>query len=286
MRTTRRSFVYVAAGLAALLLAALFIPAAPTTAAALDTPAVPVAFVTRDTAPAAPSDLIQLAQRDPAAVTRLGMERYRASVREYSCVFLKQERLDGGLTPVQEIEVRFRREPHSVFMIWKRNADGAKRALYVDHPEYVDGSGRKAAKVEPAGAVARLFVSEIMMAIDGSEARAASRRSIAEFGFAATVGLLDQINTQAAQAGVLDYKFSGAGEVDGRPTLVFTRRLPAAKSQNPWPDALLVMHVDQEWLLPTALYSYADAEGKELLGSYVTTRVRFNPGFDESAFRF
>lgn len=285
MKSTRRSFVYVAAGFAAFVMAAFFLPAAPLNAAADDAAVAPVAFV-EGAGAAGNAELLRLAQRDPAELTRRGMARYQREVREYACVFVKQERIDGALGPVQEVEVRYREEPHSVYMLWRKNADGAKRALYVDSPAFVDGDGEKAAKVEPAGAIARLFVSEIMMDIDGPQARQASRRTIDEFGFKATVRLLDEINAAAVKAGVLNYRFAGTGEVDGRPTFVLIRDLPYSGPHGAWPDARLVMHVDQEWLLPTALYSYADHEGRELLGSYVTTQVRFNPGFGESGFRF
>jgi hypothetical protein len=259
-------------------------PAAPTVAMG-DSPVVPVAFV--EAAPAGNAgEIAALVSADPLALTRKGMQRYEREVREYTCVFLKQERINGELGPVQEVEVRYREAPRSVYMLWRKNADGAKRALFIDTPEFVDDDGRKAARVEPAGAVARLFVSEIMMAIDGPQAKKASRRSIAEFGFRASVRLLEDFHVLAEKAGVVDYEYAGVGEVDGRPTHVIRRTLPYEGSNSPWPDALLEMHVDQEWLLPTAIYSYADRDGKQLLGSYVFTQVKFNPGLGDAAFRF
>ena len=48
----------------------------------------------------------------------------------------------------------------------------------------------------------------------------------------------------------------------------------------------MVLHLDQEWLLPTAVYCYADHEGKELLGSYVFTNVRLNTGLGDADFKF
>jgi hypothetical protein len=62
--------------------------------------------------------------------------------------------------------------------------------------------------------------------------------------------------------------------------------LPYDGPEGTYPDARMVLHLDQEWLLPTAVYSYADHEGKDLLGSYVFTKVRLNPGLTDDAFKF
>jgi hypothetical protein len=233
-----------------------------------------------------PADLAALAQRDPLELVRLGRARYDRVVRDYRCVLVKQERLGDTLTPVQEIEFRYREQPHSVYMIWRANADGARRALYIDQSDFVDGQGRKAARVEPAGAVARLFVKDIMIPLHGAEARKASRRSMDEAGFRATFELLENYNAIAAQRGVLNLRYGGTGGVDGRPTYVIVRELPYEGPAGPYPDARLVLHLDQEWLLPVAIYSYADRAEQSLLGSYVFTQVELNPGFDADAFRF
>lgn len=230
--------------------------------------------------------LMELAQRDPMAIARIGRERYTKHIRDYACLFQKRERINGKLGKVEEIEVRFREKPHSVYMIWKKNEDQVKRALFIDDPKMVDEKGRKLALVEPAGAIIRLLVSEVKLPINGERAKSASRRTMDEFGFGSTFELLDRYNSIAEERDALDFKFVGEDTVDGRPTFVFERHLPYAGGDGPYPDAKMVMHFDQEWLLPTAVYSYGDHEGKELLGSYVYTNLRLNPGFTESDFKF
>ncbi len=171
-------------------------------------------------------------------------------------------------------------------MLWRANADGARRALYVDQSDFVDERGCKVARVEPAGAIARLFVKDILIPLHGADARKASRRSMDEAGFRATIDLFETYSTVAAQRGVLDLRYGGTGTIDGRPTYLILRDLPYEGPSGPFPDARLVLHVDQEWLLPVAVYSYADHEEKSLLGSYVFTQVELNPGFGEDAFKF
>jgi hypothetical protein len=258
------------------------------------TAAVTVAPEPKPIVAAAPSRLIgarretaeQLARRDPWALARLGRQRYEREVRDYTCVFLKQERIGGELGDVQEIEVRYREDPMTVYMIWTRNADQVKRALFEETADFVNDEGEKVARVEPAGVLIRLIVSDILMPIHGQRARQSSRRSIDEFGFRATFELLDHFNQLGADYGVLDLHYDGEGEIDGRPTYRIVRYLPYDGPGGTWPDAKMVMHLDQEWLLPTAVYSYADREGKVLLGSYVHTRVRLNPGLNDNTFKF
>jgi serine/threonine protein kinase len=66
--------------------------------------------------------------------------------------------------------------------------------------------------------------------------------------------------------------------------LMLTGRLPFDGDESRYPDALLVIHIDQEHLLPTACYSYADGERSRLLGSYVYTDLRINTGLGDSDF--
>jgi hypothetical protein len=230
--------------------------------------------------------LAALAKNDPWALTRLGYQRYEREIHDYTCVFLKQERIGSKLRDKEEIEVRFRDKPKSVYMIWRQNADQAKRALFEDTPEFVNDKGEKVARVEPAGALIRLLVSDILMPIHGKRARQSSRRFIDEFGFRSTFNLLDRFNQLGQERGVLDLRYEGEGEIDGRPTYKIVRYLPYDGPGGIWPEAKLVMHIDQEWLLPTAVYSYADRAGTILLGSYVHTQVKLNPGLTADSFDF
>jgi hypothetical protein len=233
------------------------------------------------------ADLAALAERDPLALVRMGRERYEQSMHEYRCVLVKQERLGNQLTDVQQVELRFRVAPRAVYMLWRSNADGARRVLYLPGERgYTNDKGEPLARVEPNGAIARLFVKDVYLPIHGPEAHKASRRSIDEAGFEATFELLDAYDAVAAEHGVLDIRYAGTGVVDGRPTYVLVRDLPYAGPDGAYPDARLVLHLDQEWLLPTAVYSYADHQEKELLGSYEFTQVELNPGFGPEAFQF
>ena len=201
-------------------------------------------------------------------------------------MLVKQELIAGQLSAVQEVELRFCKAPLSIYMLWQRNADGAKRALYKDDPAFVDEQGNKVARVEPAGAIVRLLVKDLFMPIHGEQARRACRRSIDECGFGASFDLMEHFTELGRANGVLDVRFAGVGEVDGRPTFVIERYLPYTGEGGVYPDAKLILHLDREWLLPVAVECFADKDGQDLLGRYAFTQVQLNPGLQASDFEF
>jgi len=254
------------------------------------TPAVET-LVSRQTPIAAPPQLeppsgksfAALAKSDPVGALRLALDRYEGRVHDYTCTFVKQERVGGRLKDEQETRVRFREDPFSVNMLWIRNADQARRVIYVEG-RWTGRRGEKLAAVEPAGSIARLFVSDVLRPIDGVEARAAARKTIDQFGFARTLRRILKFCDLAAEHGELDIKYLGEGSFAGRATYLLERRLPYKGDAGLYPDRLLIIHIDQEYLLPTSCASYADEAQTELLGRYVLRDVRFNVGLTDSDF--
>jgi hypothetical protein len=88
----------------------------------------------------------------------------------------------------------------------------------------------------------------------------------------------------AQEKGILDFEYLGNSSVDKRETLVFERRLPYTGEDGIWPDRVLVVHVDKEWLVPTLCMCYADEEKRVLLGKYMTTDIKLNVNLSESVF--
>lgn len=225
------------------------------------------------------------ARPDPVALLREAQRRCAQEVQEYSCVFLRQERIDGKLSKQQTVEVRYRANPRSVYMTWVGNTDQVKRALYVKGRN-VGKQGEERVLVEPAGALIRLVVDEVSIPVCGKRARKTSRHTIDQFGFHSTLERINRDNERFAREGVLNWSYEGEGVVDGHPTYILVRHLPYAGPTGPYSDARLVLNLDQERLLPLSINSFADEQGRVLLGSYVTTQVKLNPGFGEVAFKF
>jgi len=222
---------------------------------------------------------------DPIELLQRARQRCAQEVRGYTCVFLRQERMAGRLTAPQAIKVLYREDPQSVYMTWIRNVGRVRRALYVKG-RLVNENGEENALVEPAGVIARLFVSKLEVPIHGAEARKSGRFTIDEFGFRVVLDRLLRDNKQLTTLGCVEWTYEGQGWIDGRPTHVLVRHLPYAGPDGKLPDARLVVHLDQEWLWPAGIYSFADEQERVLLGSYVTTRVDLNPELTDADFEF
>ncbi len=225
----------------------------------------------------------QLVRSDPLAFLRHCREDYARTVRDYTCTFTKQERIGSRIAPEQVTRVTFREQPYSVNMRWTHNPGDAAQVTYIEG-RWQDKKGQEMAWCKPAGAIARLFIKKILQPIHGKRAAKASRRTIDQFGFGNTLDLIILYSQKSAGEGMLDLRYVGPGSIDGRPTYIFERVLPYTGQEKPYPDRLLVFHIDREWLLPTACFSYADDEGQDLLGKYLLTAPTFNNGFTDADF--
>lgn len=223
-----------------------------------------------------------LFRTDPLAYLQQARLDYENRVRDYVCTFSKQELVAGRLKPEQTAETKFREGPFSVYMHITVNPDRARRLLYVQ--DRVVKSGKQHLTVEPEGPIARLLVKSVQRPVDGKDAKRASRRLITEFGFARSLELLIKYAVLSEKQGRLDVRYVGEGEIDGRPTHVLERRLPYGDDDSQWPDARVIVHMDQEWDLPVACFCYADDDGRKLLGKYVYTNVHLNVGLQDVDF--
>jgi len=225
--------------------------------------------------------LEQLADNDPVGFFEMLLDRYDRSVRDYICVFTKQELVCGRMTAKQVMKAHFREDPFSVRLEWIENRDKAARVLYVEDA-WVQ-KGRQMAVVEP-GPIARIFVPYVMRPIHGEDAKKASRRTIDQFGFRNSLQLILKYCRLARAQGILDFTYEGTRVVDGRDTLLFERRLPYTGEEGPWPDGVLEVYVDKQLLVPTLCLAYADQAKDELLGHYQYTDIEINANLDRAVF--
>lgn len=139
--------------------------------------------------------------------------------------------------------------------------------------------------IEPAGVVMRLLAGRVKVPIHGPEARQSSRHTIDQAGSRSALERPVETSARCAAEGGLSWRDEGVGAIDNRATYVLARHLPYTGPGGRYPDARLVVHLDQEWLVPVAILSYADRQEKVLLGSYVITHLALNPGRSEVDFR-
>jgi hypothetical protein len=203
----------------------------------------------------------RLAREAPLDLLRKAQKRYYSNVVDYTCTFRKKESLDGRLTKVQGVKVKFREKDYSVYMHWTENPVKARRAIYVEGKW--TKKGRPAALCQPEGVIAR---------------------TIDQFGFAKALDLILRYSLIAKKRGELELGYVGDGKVDNRPTYVFQRVLPYTGEGGAYPDRVLVYHLDAETLLPVMCASYADEAKTELLGQYEYSDVRLNQGLADADF--
>ena len=207
-----------------------------------------------------------LARTNPNAFLQKALVRYQKEVQGYECTFYKRELVQGRMTPLQKIAVRFRDKPFSVFMRWEQNAELVERVLFVK------GQNDDMALVKPAGLLQLFVPGHVRREVSGPDSVRVSRRRLDQFGFGNILNGILSVNRKAKDLGDLQFSYQGTSTIDGRPTLVFERILP---DKPEYPERKLVLHIDSDWWLPTATFFYNLDD--QLLGQYVLTDVKLNP---------
>ena len=226
---------------------------------------------------------------DPLAGMIQARAEHRRDVTDYECVMMKQELLPAGMSEEQQIAVKYRREPYSVYMNWLQNPGLATRVIYV-RGKWTDPSANDADEGELAvaqpGVIARVFIKSIRQPIHGKLARASSRRFIDDFGFERTFDQLIEVSELGRARGELSLEFKGETEFDGRPVWVIRRVLPYTGEGGRYPDRTAEILIDKAYRVPVAVYCYSDEEMNSglLLAKYEYRRVRMQVGLTDKDF--
>jgi len=210
---------------------------------------------------------LSLAQTNPMGFLELALRNYQSNIRDYTCTFVKQELVRGSLTSEQEISVKFREGPFAVFMQWVKNP------TMVDKVLYVKDRNDNQAMVKPAGFLGWFVRSHVNRPVNSPDATKVSRRRLDQFGFENTLKMILEVNKKARENGDLIFEYKGTSELEGRKTYSFERRLPDKAN---YPDQHMIVHIDQEWLVPVGTFCY---DGRDrLLGKYMYRDVKLNVG--------
>ncbi len=212
-----------------------------------------------------------LARTDPMGLLERCLAHYDRTVDDYTCRFIKRERIDGRLEAAQEIDVRFRDEPFSVAMRWRENAPAADRCLYV--AGLYDGN----MLLRPKGLLS--LVGTVRRKPDCDQVMENTLRPITMFGFRNSIEQLIEVSRQAAQRQELTWDYLGRRRVDERLALVLERHLPEDKD---YPAYRTRVYIDAERLLPICVEAW-DAK-ERLLCRYVFADVRLNTGLTAADF--
>jgi hypothetical protein len=225
---------------------------------------------------AAGSELKQLealAKTDHIALLKKAIANYDRNYHDYTCTFIKQERINGTLLDEQTIEVKFMQTPFSVAMKWVKNAPMGERTLYVE------GKHDNQMLVQPKGMYAVFTGGTVTRDPRGEDVMKNTLRPITMYGFRRTLESLLEVYELAAKRGENVDSYLGVRNVAGRKALVLQRDLPARKD---YPAKQTTWYLDTEYLVVTRL------EGTDwddqLQCTYTSKDITFNVGLKDSDF--
>ena len=206
-----------------------------------------------------------LARNDHVGLLEYCLENYQGRYSNYTCTFIKQERINGLSGGRQEISVKFMDHPYSVAMAWT-----PETAPVADRVIYVEGRHNNQMLVRPKGFLGAL-VGTVLRKPDGPDVMRNTLRPVNMFGFKRTLQRLLKVYRQAQRNGDLKEAFGGYAEVAGRKAIVLVRYLPA---KNNYPAHKVITYIDLEYLLPIAVEAYDWDD--QLCSRYIYKDVRFN----------
>ena len=235
----------------------------------------PVAKV--PTEPATLPDRVRTA--DPLGAMLSDAKTAYGNLRDYICVFTRQERIKDVLGAEQVAEMKVRVKPFSMAIRFARpDAVAGMEELYV--------SGTRTGKMKYRPAGAKGVNGFQLVSLDDPKLLADTRHPITELGVGATIDLLTNIATREKALGnglevfTSDFQFAGKNATRYE---ILARRAHAHRYAY-----RILVYVDKETKLPLRVEAYdAPKPGTtagDLLEAYSYTDQKFNVGLGDSAF--
>ena len=222
-----------------------------------------------------------LAQTDHIGLLEMCLENFRGSYGDYTCTFIKQERINSHTTPRQIVDVAFRAEPYSVSMMWRNTENGEPLQMPMgDRALYIEGQWNNEMLVRPTSGFLQLLTGGVVRRKPTDpEVMKNTLRPINTFGFERSLENLLEVYRQADEAGDLTTTFGGYAKVADRETIVLKRELPA---KDDYPAALTVIYIDLEYLVPICVEGF-DWQGERFC-TYLFQDIRFNMDLTDDRF--
>lgn len=206
--------------------------------------------------------------------------RFQAEVKDYSCVFFKQERINGKLTPQYVMHLKVRKQPKSVYIkILKPSSRAGREAIHV--------AGRQNNKVlvHDVG-WGKLLAGTLALDPRGSRAMEDCRHPITDAGIG---HMLDTIADRWAielKPGESQVSIRSDVTVGGRPCTLIVSTHPERKPGFMFHSVRV--YIDKELHVPIRFeaYDWPSRPGAEppLVEQYSFSQLRLNPGLSERDF--
>jgi hypothetical protein len=228
-------------------------------------------------APAAPPAASPM--DEPVRLIREAQQAYK-NVRDYTCLLVKRESVNGVLPPENVMEMKVRTQPFSVYLRWLQPRSEAGQEVC-----YVAGRNDGKLRVHPSGVLGAVgFVS---LDLNDPRVRKSSRRSISEAGIGNAIERFarawenERSRSLTTQVRVAEYEYN-------------RRRCMRVETVHPTnPDGHFlyyrdVVYFDKETHLPIRLefYDWPRRQGDpgQLVEVYSFANMRLNVGLTDDVF--
>jgi hypothetical protein len=200
-------------------------------------------------------------------------------VKDYTCVFVKQERVDGQLLDEERLEMKVRHKPFSVYMRFiQPESLAGQEAIYVE-------GGNDGKLVAHANGLKGKVVGTIVLDPTGFLAMRNNRYPITNAGMKNLVTLLVQLGQRKDLLKDCRVEFIDDGKIGDRSCMLI-------EISNPRPVgdfrlAKAKIWLDREWNVPLGFESWEwPKRGKEpvLAERYQYLQVKFDQGLDDLDF--
>ncbi len=228
-------------------------------------PALAVAFLILLPLPARGADQNEIMQMLYKA------KEFYGTVRDYQCVFHKQERMNGKLKPEETILFKFQK-PFKVYMKWLKHPNKDRELLFVP------GKYDSKLKVHLGGLIS-LILPSITIAPDAPQVLKNSRHPITNAGMGNLLdSLIDQFEL-AQQQGDLHVTMHGHETIEGTDCIKVERVLPKDKGYY-CHRLMLYLNAENHTPVKVMVYDWDD----KLIENYTLSNIQWNVGFTDEDF--
>jgi outer membrane lipoprotein-sorting protein len=199
------------------------------------------------------------------------MARAYDGIHDYTALFLKRERINGKLLPLETIELRFQ-EPFKLYMAWRDPNPG--RVI-----TYVEGENDNKIHVNPGG-----MLRFVRLSLDPTSYLATrnAHHTIRQAGLRNVIRFIMEQYKQGTQKAQMSLHFRGDSKVDGRAAYHLEFICHADQTAGCYASRGEIW-IDKDHYLPTKLLIY-DWDN-QLYEQYEYHRLRLNPGLGPEEFR-
>ena len=245
-------------------------------------PTIQLMSTARQPAGAATKDLPQAAATPLAHVLRWAeIARQRADkIDDYACTFIKRERIDNELGEYQQMQIRIRHRPFSIYARYQAPASMAgRKAVWV--------AGQNNGKLLAEGTGLQSLAGTMSLDPNGYLAMHGNLYPITEIGIRNLADKMLNTTQQDAKLSKADITFRQHAKVGDRACVCIQLVHPVAKTGLRY--HMTRIYVDEKLLLPIRFegYTWPSTPGGEpvLIEEYTYMNLRLNNGFADRDFQ-